>query len=322
MYMWVIVSVLFILLIIQEIFFLREIKDEDCREKKELTEEYTSLRKEEESSKSEMKNMEVNLSKHFLFYELARKLAPFLNKEDLFGVFSEEIKRLGRIEDIEFSGSAKNKGYLKFDLARGCPESLYLKTQSKEVISNAPYFMNLLNLCLERIKLYDELQRLSIGDSLTKVYNRRYFTLRFIEEFERAKKFRLNLSFLMIDIDHFKKVNDTYGHLVGDVVLREAARLIKESIREIDLAARYGGEEFSVILPETDKAGAIMAAERINLKISQERIKAFDETLSVSVSVGVASFPQNAAHSDVLIETADKALYKAKLSGRNRTCWF
>ena len=142
------------------------------------------------------------------------------------------------------------------------------------------------------------------------------------QEFERAKRAKFDLSLLLIDIDNFKKINDTYGHLVGDVVLCEVARLIDESMREIDFLSRFGGEEFAVILPETDKAGAIMVADRICSKVSRGQIKAFDEILSVTLSIGVASFPQNTLHSDLMIEISDKALYKAKLSGRNRVCWF
>ena len=145
---------------------------------------------------------------------------------------------------------------------------------------------------------------------------------RFQEEFERARKLKHNLAFLMIDIDHFKKVNDTHGHLVGDVVLREVARLIKKNIRGIDLAARFGGEEFSVVLPETDKGGAIMLAERINQYICRAPISAFDEKILTKVSIGVASYPENTVNPDILLEVADKALYKAKTSGRNRVCWF
>ncbi|MBD3264476.1 MAG: diguanylate cyclase, partial [Candidatus Omnitrophica bacterium] len=144
----------------------------------------------------------------------------------------------------------------------------------------------------------------------------------FNEEFERAKRFGLDLSFLMLDIDWFKKINDTYGHLVGDAVLREVARVIKENIREIDVAGRYGGEEFAVFLLETDKAGAIMVAERISSRISREVIKVFDESLTTTLSIGVASYPQNTLYPDVLIEVSDKALYKAKVSGKNRVCWF
>jgi diguanylate cyclase (GGDEF)-like protein len=207
-------------------------------------------------------------------------------------------------------------------LGQDIPQSLYVKTKSKAVIGYIPYFVNLLRLCLERIKLYGRLQEISIHDSLTKVYNRRYFTQRFSEEFSRANTFGLNLAFLMADIDNFKRINDTYGHLVGDAVLREVARLIQESTRGIDFVARFGGEEFAVILPETDKAGAIMVGERIRSRISMENIVVFDETLVINVSVGVAAFPQNTLYPDVLIETADKALYKAKTSGKNRVAWF
>jgi diguanylate cyclase (GGDEF)-like protein len=145
---------------------------------------------------------------------------------------------------------------------------------------------------------------------------------RYMEEFARAEKFNLHLSFLMVDIDHFKKINDIYGHLIGDVILKEIAKILRENIREIDFVARFGGEEFSIILPETDKAGAIMVGERIRSKVVAQRFRAFDEVLNASVSVGVASYPQNTLYSDVLIEIADKALYKAKVEGRNRVCWF
>ncbi|MFH1318961.1 MAG: GGDEF domain-containing protein [Candidatus Omnitrophota bacterium] len=322
MFFWIAIILIFSVYIFGEIFFLRKLRKNYYRKKDELSEKYNFLKKEEESLKQETSLIEDELSKQFLFYDLARKIAPFLSIKDLFAVFSEEIRHLGPIEDIGFHTSLEIKGYLKFQLSKNSCKNLYIKSRLKEVIDYIPYFANLLRLCVERIELYDKLQQLVIIDSLTKAYNRRYFMVRFIEEFERAKKFNLNLSFLMIDIDYFKKINDTYGHLVGDVVLKEVSRLILESIREIDFAARYGGEEFSVILPETDKVGAIMVAERINSRISQERIRVFDEVLTANVSIGIASFPQNAIHSDVLMETADKALYKAKLSGRDRVCWF
>jgi diguanylate cyclase (GGDEF)-like protein len=110
--------------------------------------------------------------------------------------------------------------------------------------------------------------------------------------------------------------------LVGDAVLHKIAKLISENLREIDFVARYGGEEFSVVLLDTDKSDAIMVAERICAKISHNRIRAFDETLDVTVSLGVATYPANTLYPDMLLETADKALYKAKTSGKNRACWF
>ncbi len=318
-----VIIIMFIGLLAVEIVFLKSCGKSYKEERKILHDKHILLEREEDVLKKEIGGVEKSLSEHFLFYDIARRMAPLLSRKDVFKVFTEEIRYLGKIDDIRFSDSSlKAQGYLKFKIGKEAGDALHIKTRSRAVIAYIPYFVKLLSLCLERVDLYEKLQEISIHDSLTKIYNRRYFMLRYLEEFERAKKFNLNLSFLMIDVDHFKKINDTYGHLVGDAVLREVAALIKENTREIDLIARYGGEEFSAILPETDKAGAIMMAERISSRISRRQIKVFDETLNLTISAGVAAFPQNTIHSDVLVEIADKALYKAKLSGRNRVCWF
>lgn len=322
MLFWGIIIVLFAAFLAEEFFFLRKLKQAYYEREKKLSEKHYFLEKEDENLKGKVSSLEKTLTERFLFYDITRRIAPLLDKKNLFKTFCEEIKYLGPIEEIEFCESLEGGDYLKFELGEKKDEALCIRTKAKAVIRYIPYFVKLLRLCLERIRLYDELQQLSIYDPLTKTYNRRYFMLRFLEEFERAKKFNLNLGFLMIDIDHFKRINDTFGHLVGDSVLKEIARLIRENIREIDFLARFGGEEFSVILPETDKSGVIMVGERIRSKISREKIKVFDETLSLSVSVGVSAFPQSTLYSDVLIEVADKALYKAKLSGRNRVGWF
>ena len=318
-----VIAILLVGLLAVEVSFSGKRKKDYEEKNKALQDKYVLLQREEDVLKKEISGTEKSLSEHFLFYDIARRIAPLLNRKDVFKVFAEEIRYLGKISDIKFSDSGPDmQGYLKFNTGDSPNDVLYIKTKSKTVIAYMPYFVKLLSLCLERVYLYERLQEISIHDSLTKIYNRRYFMLRYLEEFERAKKFNLSLSFLMIDVDHFKKINDTYGHLVGDAVLREVAALIKENTREIDFIARYGGEEFSAILPETDKAGAIMMAERISSRISRRQIKVFDETLNLTISAGVAAFPQNTIHSDVLVEIADKALYKAKLSGRNRVCWF
>lgn len=322
MFFKLIILLLFLLFLTLKFITLRRIRHNNYKKRESLSRECGTLKKKEEGLLKQAAALESNLSEHFLFYDIARKIAPILDKGELFNLFSEELKCLGPIHNIELSDTVKGHDYLRFALTEKDDEAVYLKTESKVVIRYMPYFAKLLSLCFQRIKFYNKLQELSIQDSLTKIYNRRYFMLRYSEEFQRAKKFNLNLSFLMIDVDHFKKINDTYGHLVGDAVLREVALIIQESIREIDFTARYGGEEFSVILPDTDKAGAIMVAERINSKISQKPIQVFDEALGVNISVGVGSFPQNTIHPDVLVEVADKALYKAKISGRDRVCWF
>jgi len=323
MFFLIVIGLLFIMFLLEEYKSFKMLKEKCENDKENMFQKYSGLKKVQTALKNKFVRLEDGLPERFLFYDLTRKIAPILDKEELLSFFAEEIKHLGKIDTVKFTKSSSNKkGILQFELDDFNQEVLEIGAKSKNLVEYMPYFVKLLKLCLERIKLYDELQKLSILDSLTKVYNRRYFMGRYNAEFKRAEEFKLNLAFLMFDIDYFKKINDTYGHLVGDAVLREVARIIRDNLREIDFMARFGGEEFSVILPETDKASAIMAAERISAKISRERIMVFDEILSVNVSVGVATFPQNSLHPDVLSEVADKALYKAKLSGRNRVCWF
>lgn len=331
MFFGVVIILLFGLILIEEVFFFKRVKEKIKAKNKKILKKYNHLKEKEKEYQNKITKLEHSLAERFLFYDLARKIAPILDKRELFDMFSNGIKHLGPVEKFEFFKNNKDserrdkeakRNCLKFELGKGQSEALRVVTKSKNILEYMPFFVNLLRLCLGRIKSYNKLQELSIRDGLTKIHNRRYFMARYKEEFKRAKEFKLNLAFLMIDIDHFKKVNDTYGHLVGDAVLREVARIIRENIREIDFLARFGGEEFSVILTETDKANAIMAAERISSRIAGEKIKVFDETLSINVSVGLANFPQNTLYPDVLIEAADKALYKAKLSGRNRVCWF
>lgn len=299
---------------------IEKVKYSDDRRK--LAEQLRRLEDEQKGLEQEHKALDEKIAECFFFYDLTRKIAPVLTKPDLFKVFFEEIRFLGQASLVEEAGQRGEGNCFELALDPVSKETWLIKTSSQRVIEYLPYFSSLLGLSLERIDLYERLQKLSIYDSLTQVYNRRYFSERFAEEFERAKSFNFEVSFLMVDIDFFKKINDTYGHLVGDAVLSEVARFIQESIREIDFVGRMGGEEFAVILPETDKTGAIMAAERIRSRIDKEKIRAFDEAVNTTVSIGIASYPDNTLHQDVLAETADKALYKAKVSGRNKVCWF
>ena len=219
-------------------------------------------------------------------------------------------------------GNLSKKGYISYELKTNPISYISVATASKKVNEYLPFFLHQLNLCLERISLYWKLERLSIRDFLTQVYNRRYFMERFQEEFRRAKRLSLNLSFLMVDIDYFKRLNDSYGHIVGDVVLTDIGRILKENVREIDFVARFGGEEFSIILTETSKEDALQVAKRIVREIAGFKFKAFDEEIKTTVSIGVATYPDNTVYPDMLIEIADRALYKAKESGRNIVSWF
>ncbi|MDD2688563.1 MAG: GGDEF domain-containing protein, partial [Candidatus Omnitrophica bacterium] len=161
-------------------------------------------------------------------------------------------------------------------------------------------------------------QELTITDGLTQVFNRRHFLDRCNEELERSKKLRYCFSFLIVDLDYFKKYNDHYGHLVGDVILREVTKEIKENIRQVDFMGRYGGEELSIVLTETDKEKAGFAAERIRQAIESKSIRAYDEDLKITVSIGLATFPDDSPDIQGLIERGDEALYIAKEAGRNQ----
>src|SRR3990167_8373715 len=177
-------------------------------------------------------------------------------------------------------------------------------------------------LALRRVHLYQEIERTAITDGLTEVYTRRHVLERFREELRRSTSRNIPMYFLMIDVDFFKKFNDQYGHLTGDQILREVGFLIRENIREIDIAGRYGGEEFSVILPDTDHEGAQFAAERIRRAIEETTIKAYDASVKITVSIGTSTFPDDGRKTDELIDKADWALYRAKKMGRNKVCSF
>ena len=163
------------------------------------------------------------------------------------------------------------------------------------------------------------LRRLSITDGLTELFNHRHMHELLHEEFERTKRSSEPLAVVMLDLDRFKQVNDTYGHPTGDVILYETARLIDDSAREIDMVGRYGGEEFIAILPGTDEEAAAQFAERVRHAVEQYVYRDEATEVRMTLSAGVASFPSgDIDHPESLIKSADEALYSAKESGRNR----
>jgi len=274
--------------------------------------------------KEENANREKIALKMMNMYEITKDICKFLDEEKIFLNFREGLGNFVKFEECDYLSSidsrsdladfevfplisdSDNYGYLA---VRGLPkdERLILDILIGQFITS-----------IKRARLYEQVQELAITDSLTKVFTRRYSLDRFEEELRRSGEFNLSMSFLMIDIDNFKSFNDKYGHLVGDAILKSAADIIKLNCREIDLIGRYGGEEFMVIMPMTSKDGGLFAAERIRKSLESKQIRAFDELLKVTLSIGVASFPQDAGDCQDLIDKADWALYRSKQTGKNK----
>ncbi len=155
-------------------------------------------------------------------------------------------------------------------------------------------------------------QELAIQDGLTGIYNRRYLDEVLRREVERAKRYNQPLSLLMIDLDNFKKYNDTYGHVAGDELLKKTANFLVEAIRSVDMVFRYGGEEFTIFLPNTLKQGGVEVAKRI--------VNLARQNLAVTISLGMSCVPEDAQTMEDLIKKADAALYQAKQTGKDRVC--
>jgi diguanylate cyclase (GGDEF)-like protein len=186
------------------------------------------------------------------------------------------------------------------------------------------YLAQSAGVSIENVDLHDTVKRQAVTDELTGLFNHRRFQEVISQEVERAKRFGGDMGLIMLDIDNFKRVNDTYGHLQGDMVLREVARVLRQSSREIDEPARYGGEEMAVALPQTDLEGAYRFAERVRRRIEALDLPLLDGdgTLKVTASFGAASLAKSANATDgkdSLVAAADAALYRAKRSGKNRT---
>jgi diguanylate cyclase (GGDEF)-like protein len=170
-----------------------------------------------------------------------------------------------------------------------------------------------------RARLFDETERLATTDGLTGLLNHRTFQARLDEHLASAERYGKRLSVVLCDIDHFKAVNDGHGHPAGDEVLRGVARALLKEARQTDLVARYGGEEFALVMPETDEAGAVATAERIREKVGQLAFETTQGRLRVTLSLGVATFPDDGDRKATLVERADACLYHAKRNGRDRT---
>ncbi|GAA1599532.1 GGDEF domain-containing protein [Actinoplanes couchii] len=178
-------------------------------------------------------------------------------------------------------------------------------------------------VAVHNVRVHEEAQRLSLTDPLTGLWNYRYLREVLGREVERANRFGRTLTVLVLDLDHFKEVNDTYGHTAGDQVLGEFARRIRIGLREVDVAFRQGGEEFVVLLPETDAYGGMIVAERLGTAVRERpvpvdpRRPGLDDRIAISVSIGIAVFPEHGETAQQVLDAADEALYAAKHAGRD-----
>lgn len=257
-------------------------------------------------------------------YEVTKSLSKFIETGDVLKAFKDTMNNLLHpsdcaIIDEEFCGDYR-VSYGLFKINAGGEKAKYFAIKDSKAIERVKVavMVNQLELFLKRSRLYDEIQKLSITDGLTGCFVRRYFLERLKQEIQRSAQNSLSLSLLLIDVDNFKSFNDTYGHITGDTVLKEVVKILQSSLRQIDMCARYGGEEFCIMLPATGRDGAVLAAERLRANVQDAQIKAFNEAIKCTISVGLAVFPDDGRQINSLIDKADKALYRAKDSGRNR----
>jgi len=255
----------------------------------------------------------------------------FSNKDKLFN----EIRRSGRpviIEDAQkdprFEGwcdTGDTRGWMGIPMIVRSEiigfigiNSLKVSAYSEDIARQAQAYVNQAAVAIENARLFEYTQQLAITDSLTGIFNRRHLFELGKREFERARRYKRPLSAIMIDLDHFKRVNDTYGHALGDKVLQKLTRTWQKQVREIDILGRYGGEEFTILLPESDINLAVQAAERLRQDTQRVWVPCNGQRLQVTISLGVAQWNPTCSNLDMLIEWADRALYAAKQKGRNR----
>lgn len=196
-----------------------------------------------------------------------------------------------------------------------------IKNDAQEVTHVCITVMDVTDTCIYELRMRQamgELEEMSNRDPLTGIFNRRHLEDRLRTEFARSRRHEHALSVVMFDIDYFKPVNDRYGHMAGDEVLRELVRRVTGSLREEDICGRYGGEEFTVILPNTDLPAAVVAAERLRGIVADKPVECSAGTVTVTITLGVAHLHPALDNHDILLDAADQALYRGKSQGRNR----
>ncbi|HSE41703.1 MAG TPA: diguanylate cyclase, partial [Acidobacteriota bacterium] len=215
--------------------------------------------------------------------------------------------------------SEENVGKKIKGLEQGASDYLTKPFDDGELLARVKVHLKIKQLQDELKEKNNRLRELSGTDELTKLANRRRFMEQFTNEFSRAIRYEKKLSFVILDVDFFKRVNDSHGHLAGDAVLEQLGQVMMKNMRKSDVLARYGGEEFTLLLPETGLKGSVIHAERIRKDIQSTQFSYEDKKIRITVSGGCASIPEiKSGTVDELVKKADEALYRAKNKGRNR----
>jgi diguanylate cyclase (GGDEF)-like protein len=249
---------------------------------------------------------------------LLKKL-PYYKKDQKLQVVLQ-----GRMEEVCFTDD-RDKSSIVFDLSTANKVYGYVGLfrerpfdAQEELIFGR--FCSHIALTIEKIRLFNEIKMLSIHDGLTGVFNHAYAIKEVDSEIERAKRYNVDFSLILLDVDNFKEVNDSYGHLAGDFVLKSMAGLIEKTLRAIDIVGRYGGEEFIIILPQTDLENACIASERLRQAVEATTFSYDENMIHITISLGVTTY-RSGRNTQGLVKIADDNLYKAKNGGKNRT-WY
>ncbi|MBN3038315.1 MAG: GGDEF domain-containing protein [Candidatus Omnitrophica bacterium] len=264
----------------------------------------------------EIKAKEGDVFDNWVFKQRTRLMVKDIKKDFRFSaqeVKKEEARGVQSLISAPLVVGNKVLGILRLDSKH--PE-LY-DTDDLRILD---IMSDLAAVAIQTTMFYQKTQKLAITDGLTGTFVHRHFQERFEQEISRTLWTNSQFAFLMIDIDNFKSYNDKYGHIAGDIVLKQIAGLIKSGVNPGDIVARYGGEEFGVLLVDTPQYEAIKIAERIKEKIEKEKFVLRREATKVTISAGIAFFPKDARKREDLIRRADMALYKAKAEGKNRIC--
>ena len=276
-------------------------------------------------------NLEIRLERYPEIVAALESQRPVLIRDAHSDVMFEQVRKLWSQEGRDVA--VRSVAALPFSVDRWRSGVLVLRTErherdlSHDDVEFAETVVNAAVAAIKRAQALEStradnrrLEALATTDPLTRLLNRRALLERLSREVDRAKRYESTLTFLLLDIDHFKRINDERGHLVGDAVLRQIGALVDASVRTVDIAARYGGEEFVLLLPETSQDGGIIFAERLRESIERYPFDATgEEPLHLTASIGVATFPSPRVDStEDLFARADEALYRAKSSGRNQ----